>query len=68
MTEPTPKPFDCVRMMREIRDGLSQEIADKSYDELVSWLRAQRYSDPYLQRLADRAAQQAHAADEGRGG
>lgn len=29
------KTFDCVWSMREIRDRLSVEIADMSYDELT---------------------------------
>lgn len=66
MSEGTSKAFDCVKMMRDIRDKLSEEIGDKSYDQLRNWLRTHRYSDPFLQRLAERAAQQAHAADEGR--
>ncbi|MEX2120818.1 MAG: hypothetical protein WD847_14600 [Pirellulales bacterium] len=34
-----------------------------SYDELAQWLTAHQYSDPFLQRLAEKAAQQADAAD-----
>ena len=49
--------------MRQIRNRLSAEIADMSYDELAQWLRSHRYSDRFLQRLAERAAQQADAAD-----
>ncbi len=63
MNEPTSKTFDCVQSMREIRDRLSAEIADMNYDELSRWLRSHRYSDPFLQRLAEKAAQQADAAD-----
>ncbi len=63
MSEPTSKTFDCVQSMREIRDRLSAEIADMNYDELSRWLRSHRYSDPFLQRLAEKAAQQADAAD-----
>ncbi len=51
MSEPASKIFDCVQSMREIRDRLSAEIADMSYDELSRWLRSHRYSDPFLQRL-----------------
>ena len=61
MSESTSKSFDCVQSMRQVRDRLSAEIADMSYDELVKWLRAHRYEDPVLRRLAERAAQQ----DEG---
>jgi len=63
MSEPSSKTFDCVQSMRQIRDGLSAEIADMTYDELAQWLRAHQYSDPVLQRLAERAAQQGDAAD-----
>ena len=49
--------------MRQTRDRISAEIADMNYDELVKWLRAHRYADPLLQRLAEKAAQQADAAD-----
>ena len=63
MIEPTSKTFDCVRSMREIRDKLSAEIADMSYEDLSEWLRTRRYTDSFLQRLADKAAQQADAAD-----
>ena len=48
--------------MRQTRDRLSAEIEDMSYDELVKWLRGHRYADPLLQRLAEKAAQQANAA------
>ena len=63
MNEPTSKTFDCVQSMREIRDRLSAEIADMNYDELSRWLRSHQYSDPFLQRLAEKAAQQADTAD-----
>jgi hypothetical protein len=49
--------------MRQIRDRLSAEIADMSYDELAHWLRAHQYSDSFLQRLAEKAAQQQAGAD-----
>jgi hypothetical protein len=35
-----------------------------SHDELTWWLRSHRYKEPFLQRLADKAAQQAASADE----
>jgi hypothetical protein len=50
--------------MREIRDKISAEIAEMSYDELAQWLRTHQYSDPFLQRLAERAAQQADAGEQ----
>ncbi len=63
MTNPSSKTFDCVQSMRQIRDRLSAEIAEMSFDELAQWLRAHQYSDPFLQRLAERAAQQADVAE-----
>ena len=63
MSERSLKPIDCVEGMRQARDRLSAHIKDMSYDELVKWLRAHRYEDPLLQRLAVKAAQQADAAD-----
>jgi hypothetical protein len=62
MSKPSSKSFDCVQSMRQIRDRLSAEIADMGHDELAKWLRTHRYSDPLLQRLAEKAAQQADAA------
>lgn len=56
MIDPTAKSFDCVQSMRQARDRLSAEIAGMSYDELVTWLRAHRYADPVLRRLAEMAA------------
>ena len=64
MSKPSSKTFDCVQSMREIRDKISAEIAEMSYDELAQWLRTHQYSDPFLQRLAERAAQQADAGEQ----
>jgi hypothetical protein len=63
MSEPASKTFDCVQNMRQSRDRLSAEIVEMSYDELVKWLRDRRYADPLLQRLAEKATQQADATD-----
>ena len=63
MSERSAKTFDCVENMRQARDKLSAEIEGMSYDELVRWLRSRRHADPVLQRLAEKAAQQADAAD-----
>ena len=57
MSEPASETFDCVQSMRESRDKLSAEIAHLSYDDLVKWMRGRRYSDPLLERLAQRIAQ-----------
>ena len=64
MSKPSSKTFDCVQSMRQIRDRISAEVADMSYDELTQWLRAHQYSDPFLQRLAEKAAQQPDAAGD----
>lgn len=58
MSKSTRKAFDCVQSMRQARSKLNAEIADKTYEELVRWLRSYQYSDPFLQRLAERAAGQ----------
>jgi len=63
MSEPSSKSYDCVQSMREIRDRLSEETADMSYEELTVWLRDRTYSDPLLERLADRACRVADAED-----
>jgi hypothetical protein len=65
MSRPSSKSFDCVRSIRDIRDPISAEIADMSYDELTAWLRLHEYSDPRLQRLAEKARQQPGRADNG---
>lgn len=62
MSKASSKTFDCLQSMRQVRDRLSAEISDMSYDELVQWLRDHRYEDPVLQQLAERGAQQADAA------
>ena len=64
MSKRIPKTFDCVQTMRQARDKVSAEIERMSYDQLVQWLRVHRYTDPGLQRLAEKAAQQADAADD----
>ena len=63
MSEASSKTFDCVQSMRRIRDRLSAEMADMSYDELAEWLRSHHYSDPVLQRLAEKAAGRGDAAE-----
>lgn len=54
MPESVRKRFDCVENMREIRAEISEEIAGMNHAELRRWFRYHRYSDPVLQRLADR--------------
>ena len=62
MNSAKSKTFDCVQTMRQIRDRLSREIKNLSHDELTLWLRSHRYTDPLLQRLAEKAAQRAASA------
>ena len=57
MTSDEVRRFDCVRIMRAIRDQISAEIAERSFAELSRWLDTHRYADPALQRLADRRGQ-----------
>jgi len=59
------KTFDCVESIRQIRDRLSSEIAEMTYDELARWLGSHRYTDPVLDRLAQKAAQHGKAAADG---
>ncbi len=37
----TDKPFDSVRMMREIRDRISREIAGMTFEEEKRWMQEQ---------------------------
>jgi hypothetical protein len=45
------KPFDCVRMMRAIRDQIAAETADMDEDEFERWLAETPLEDPELERL-----------------
>ena len=54
MPESARKSFDCVENMREIRVEISEEISSMNRAELRRWFRDHRYSDPVLQRLANR--------------
>ena len=63
MSERSSKTLDCVQSMREARDRLSAEIEGMTHDDMLRWIRSRRYADPVLQRLADKAAQRADAAD-----
>jgi N-acetylglucosamine kinase-like BadF-type ATPase len=62
MSNPKSRQFDCVHTAREARDRVSAEIENMTHEQLVSWLRSHRYSDPVLSRLAEKAAQQADSA------
>lgn len=45
------KSFDCVKSVREIRDQVSAEIANMSYEELREWLDARVQQDPFVARI-----------------
>jgi hypothetical protein len=62
MSSTADRAFDCVQHMRHVRDRMSTEIVSMSYEELAHWAHSHRFSDPLFQRLADRTAQQPHAA------
>jgi hypothetical protein len=57
------KEFDAVAWMRSTRDRISATIEGMSLEEELNWLASQETDDPFLKRLRDQAAQQAHAAD-----
>jgi len=40
------KGFDCVKMMRDIRDQISREIAGMTYEEQRAWMKAQLAKKP----------------------
>lgn len=58
----TGKRFDAVAMMREARNRISKQIEGMTLDEELRWLASQQLHDPFLERLRDRAAEQAAAA------
>ena len=45
------KSFDCVKSVREIRDRISAEIANMSYEELREWLDGRARQDPFFARV-----------------
>jgi hypothetical protein len=59
----TKKTFDAVKMMRAIRDNLSNQIKGMSLEEELEWLAKQKLDDPFLRRLREKAAQHADAVD-----
>ena len=50
-SENRTKSFDCVKSVREIRDRVSAEIANMSYEELRQWLDARVQQDPFFARI-----------------
>ena len=53
------KSFDCVKSVREIRDRISAEIANMSYEELRQWLEARAQRDPFFARIPQSRASDA---------
>lgn len=51
MCDRSEKSFDCVEMMRQIRDRISREIEHMDHDELQAWLA--RFSKLYTQKRKD---------------
>ena len=50
-SENRTKAFDCVKSAREIRDRVSAEIANMSYEELRRWLDERVQQDPFFARI-----------------
>lgn len=59
----TQKTFDAVKLMRAIRDDLSNQIKGMSLEEELEWLAKQKLDDPLLWRLREKAAQHTNAVD-----
>ena len=62
MNQNRRKPFDCVQMMRDIRDRISHEIGGLTAEEQLAWLRTAKLSDPLLRRPRKKAAQHREVA------
>jgi hypothetical protein len=58
-----PKEFDCVKMMRDIRDEIDAETAGMTYKELRAYLDKQLAGDTFWQRLTRQ--QQMHVKHQG---
>ena len=52
-SENRTKSFDCVKSARAIRDRVSAEIANMSYEELRQWLDARVQQDPFFARIPE---------------
>ena len=57
------KSFDCVEMVRGIRDRISEEMRTLTAEEQISWVRSTKLSDPGLERLRKKAAHHGVAPD-----
>lgn len=62
MSSQRPKTFDAVELMRSIRDQLVRETEGMTVADEIRFLSRARFDRPLLRRLAERAAQQRHAA------
>ena len=62
MNQNRQKPFDCVQMMRDIRDRISNEIRGLTAEEQLAWLSTAKLSDPLLRRLRKKAPQRRDVA------
>lgn len=59
------KSFDAVRCMREIRDALSREFRDMSFEEQQSYIRRRVQTHLTEDSSSEYAAHQTDAGDEG---
>ena len=48
----TDKKFDCVKMMRDIRDKVSSDIADMTPDQIIKYIRkgSKEYTEMMVRR------------------
>lgn len=53
----TRKTFDAVKMMRELRDKLSEELMGMSAEERIRYIREQAATTPLGKRLTHKAVQ-----------
>lgn len=67
MSKTSDRGFDCVQVMRRIREELSEEVNRlPSSKDRIQWIQSFQHSDPLLRRLQREAAQHAHPAVGGR--
>jgi len=57
------KSFDCVEMVRGIRDLISEEMRTLTAEEQIAWVRSTKLLDPRLERLRKKADQHGLAPD-----
>lgn len=67
MSKTSDKGFDCVQLMRRVREELSEEINRfPTSEDRIQWIQSFQHSDPLLRRLQTEAAQHTHPAAGGR--